>query len=69
MSQPHKRQPRELLSRILEHLNDDYNAPEATAKQEIYGAWADAYNLRDALPPARRSYYGARGSTRNPFHA
>jgi len=68
MSRPRQRQPHELLTRILAHLNNDYNAPATEAKQEVYGAWADAYTLREGFSPdpPKRSYYGAKDSLRNP---
>jgi hypothetical protein len=71
-----QRQPRELLTRINEHATTEYYS--AGLDDWHWAALEAMRDARDALSklppeppkrPKRPSYYGAKGSLRNPFHS
>lgn len=70
MRKPTQRQTRKLLSRIKYHAmnarwSEDWRWYRATIGFILYEVEPILYNLPAEVP--RPSYYGARGSTRNPF--
>ena len=73
MSRRLLRQPYELLTRIMGHLQWEHRISEGAYQQVCYRAWWDVYCLAKATPndpepkPAKRAYYGSKGSLSNPF--
>lgn len=61
-----------LLSRTLDLYGTNYAPSLAPWRAACIAATKDLKKLRDAMPaytPKRPSYYGAKGSLRNPFRA